>query len=188
MLNNCKFHCEQIDITVSRCCHWTCWPSVPFFLSSPLMFAPFVMTTTLIIGLSPSLIANIRFIFVRNWIGRSAAKDRNKEGRDEAFFLKGVQNLGKLYDFDGSESFDFLGFQHIVDQLDDGFDVASKLEAVSYIVYFTSLVYFTAWVLILGVANGIAILFKFLLFIRIKLSYFCAYHTKIVPLDFKFFV
>lgn len=55
----------------------------------------------------------------------------NKEGRDEAFFLKGVQNLAKLYDFDGSETCDFLGFQHILDQLDEDFDVAAKLKEVS---------------------------------------------------------
>lgn len=55
----------------------------------------------------------------------------NKEGRDEAFFLKGVQNLAKLYDFDGSETFDFLGFQHILEQLDEDFDVAAKLKEVS---------------------------------------------------------
>lgn len=55
----------------------------------------------------------------------------DKEGRDEAFFLKGVRNLGKLYDFDASEPFDFLGFQHILDQLDDNFDVTAKLKEVS---------------------------------------------------------
>ncbi|XP_055315742.1 pickpocket protein 11-like [Sitodiplosis mosellana] len=55
----------------------------------------------------------------------------DKEGRDEAFFLKGIKYLGKLYDFDGSETFDFLGFQHILDRLDDGFDIATKLKEIS---------------------------------------------------------
>lgn len=67
----------------------------------------------------------------------------DKQGRDEAFFLKGVQKLGRLYDFDGSESFDFLSFQHILDQLDDNFDIAAKLKEVSdNMVFFMDWVYF----------------------------------------------
>ncbi|XP_031634453.1 pickpocket protein 11-like [Contarinia nasturtii] len=54
----------------------------------------------------------------------------DSEGRDEAFFLKGIRHLGKLYDFEQSESFDLLGFQRILDQLEEHFDVASKLETL----------------------------------------------------------
>lgn len=59
----------------------------------------------------------------------SAAMD--KDGRDEAFFLNGLRNLGRLYDFDGSEAFDFLGFQHILDRVDDDFDITTILKEVS---------------------------------------------------------
>lgn len=74
----------------------------------------------------------------------SAALD--KEGRDEAFFLKGVQHLGKLYDFDDAQAFDFLSFQHILDQLDDDFDIVAKLKAVSdnigKFLFYTSTVFY----------------------------------------------
>lgn len=59
----------------------------------------------------------------------SASMD--KDGRDEAFFLNGLRNLGRLYDFDGSEAFDFLGFQHILDRVDNDFDITTILKEVS---------------------------------------------------------
>lgn len=58
-----------------------------------------------------------------------AALDKN--GRDVDFFLKGVRNLGRLYDLDASDTVDLLEFQHTLEALDKSFDIATKLKAVS---------------------------------------------------------
>lgn len=55
----------------------------------------------------------------------------DKEGRSESYFLDGIRNMAKLYDFDADEPYDFLSFQQDLDQLDPELDVAFKLETVS---------------------------------------------------------
>lgn len=55
----------------------------------------------------------------------------DKNGRDVDYFLKGLRNLGKLYDYDEPETMDLIEFQNTLDRLDPGFDVASKLQTVS---------------------------------------------------------
>lgn len=67
----------------------------------------------------------------------------DKEKRDEAFFLDGLRNMGKLYDFDSeSDGFDFLSFQHILDELDENFNVTSLLKSVNRLEMLSRLPFF----------------------------------------------
>lgn len=66
----------------------------------------------------------------RNFWSFRASLDKN--GRDVDYFLKGLKNLGKLYDHDASETMDdLMEFQRILNKLDQDFDAAAKLKAVS---------------------------------------------------------
>lgn len=51
--------------------------------------------------------------------------------RDPEFFLNGIRQLGKLFDFDASEPYDYAGFGQILEELDQNFNISAKLKDVS---------------------------------------------------------
>lgn len=49
---------------------------------------------------------------------------------DAAFFLKGIQQFGKLFDFDATEPYDYAGFGQILEEIDKNFNISDKLRKV----------------------------------------------------------
>lgn len=56
----------------------------------------------------------------------------------ESYHLQNIQQMGKIYDSDVDEHFDYLAFQHFLDIYDasddddvDGFNISSRLKFVS---------------------------------------------------------
>lgn len=43
--------------------------------------------------------------------------------------------MGKLFDFDASEPYDYAGFGQILEELDKGFDITTKVAEVSVQVF-----------------------------------------------------
>lgn len=54
----------------------------------------------------------------------------DREGRDPEFFLEGIRQIGKLYDYDTSEPFDYAEFDQILQELDPKFKIRVKAEEV----------------------------------------------------------
>lgn len=143
----CKLNSKQIAIAHSLMytVHWTCWPFFFFlffsffFLFDVIAFL-FIDCYNKIDQISFSLVDHkyCCVVFSVN-ISFASRATLDKDGRNEEFFLKGIRRLANLYDFDEPDSFDFLGFQRILDQLDENFDVTSTLKAVSdafYVIVF----------------------------------------------------
>lgn len=55
----------------------------------------------------------------------------DKKGRDPEFFLKAIRQLGKLFDFDASEPYDYAGFGEIFEEVDQSFNISAKIREVS---------------------------------------------------------
>lgn len=55
----------------------------------------------------------------------------DKKGREAEFFLEGIRQLGRLFDFDASESYDYAEFGRILEELDGKFNVLTKVREVS---------------------------------------------------------
>lgn len=51
--------------------------------------------------------------------------------RDPEFFLNGIRQLGRLFDFDASDPYDYAGFGQILEELDQNFNISAKLKDVS---------------------------------------------------------
>lgn len=55
----------------------------------------------------------------------------DEKGRDPEFFLKAIRQLGKLFDFDASEPYDYAGFGGIFEEVDQNFNISAKIREVS---------------------------------------------------------
>lgn len=55
----------------------------------------------------------------------------DKKGRDPEFFLRAIRQLGKLFDFDASEPYDYAGFGGIFEEVDPSFNMSAKIREVS---------------------------------------------------------
>lgn len=51
--------------------------------------------------------------------------------RDPEFFLNGIRQLGRLFDFDAFDPYDYAGFGQILEELDQNFNISAKLKDVS---------------------------------------------------------
>lgn len=51
--------------------------------------------------------------------------------RGPAFFLKGIRQIGKLFDYDVCEPYDYAGFDQILRELDTNFNIHAKFIEVS---------------------------------------------------------
>lgn len=50
----------------------------------------------------------------------------DKKRRNPKFFLKGIQQMGKLFGFDASEPYDYAGFSEILRELEKDFNITAK--------------------------------------------------------------
>lgn len=60
----------------------------------------------------------------------------DKKRRDPEFFLNGIRQLGKLFDFDASEQYDYAGFGQILEKLDQNFNIDTQIRGVSAYLFY----------------------------------------------------
>lgn len=60
----------------------------------------------------------------------------DKKGRDPEFFLNGIRQLGKLFDFDASEPYDYVGFGKILEKIDQQFNIDTQIREVSVYLFY----------------------------------------------------
>lgn len=62
----------------------------------------------------------------------SSRASLDKKRRDPEFFLDGIRHFGKLFDFDTSEPYDYVGFGQLLQELDTNFNVSAKIREASF--------------------------------------------------------
>lgn len=55
----------------------------------------------------------------------------DKKQRDPEFFLQGIRHIGRLFDFDASDPYDYVEFGHILEEVDKKFNIDTRIREVS---------------------------------------------------------
>lgn len=82
--------------------------------------------------------------FNQNWhpgVLFSLRATLDKKQRDPEFFLQGIRQIGRLFDFDASEPYDYIEFGHILEEVDKKFNIDTRIREVSaFFQYLTTMI------------------------------------------------